>query len=103
MLGTKIVLDEEKIKKDNVYSVDSVYETIDKIAKECKLVKQDKYTYICPRGELDSPRLGSFIYNYLRDYDWFTLNVKEWILLDDDEGNDDLIVINKQKKKGVWA
>ncbi len=101
ILGTRIVMDEEKIIREKQYSLESIYQTIDKIAKECNLVKRDKYTYICKNGEEDSQFLGIFHYDYLIRLNWFTQNVKEWILLDD-EGYIDLIKRNKARGKGDW-
>ncbi len=102
MLGTRIVMDEEKILREGKYQLENIYNTIDELARRCELVKKDKYTYICPRGEEDCPNLGNFHYSYLRELSWFTLNVKEWIYLDDDEGNVDLIAVNKERGQGIW-
>ncbi len=102
MFGTRIVMDEEKILREGKYQLKDIYNTIDELAKQCKLVKKDKYTYICPRGRIDSQMLGIFHTDYLRQFTWFTLNVKEWTFLDDKEGNTDMIAFSKKRNRGVW-
>ena len=51
LLGTRIVLDEKKILRENKYDLDRMYEIIDKLAKESGLIKIDKHTYHCKGNE----------------------------------------------------
>ncbi|MCH5336545.1 MAG: hypothetical protein J1D99_03900, partial [Campylobacter sp.] len=98
-LGTRFVLDEEKILREDKYDLDKMYELIEKMAKECGLIKIDKNTYHCKGDKEDLGRLGSFIYKGLIKCDWFTLNVKEWDWLSEKEGNETLL----NDDMGVWA
>ncbi|MDA3062947.1 MULTISPECIES: hypothetical protein [unclassified Campylobacter] len=91
LLGTKIVLDEAKIKQEGKYSVDELWSRIDKIANSCNMQKSDTNTYYAVRGENGFSSLGSFVYVYLIKEKWFIDNVKEWLWLDEEEGNEDLI------------
>lgn len=61
MLGTKIVMDEYKILKENKYDLNKVYKAIDEYAEECNLVKYDEFTYIYKDDdEQDFPLLMKF-------------------------------------------
>ena len=98
LLGTRIVLDEEKILRENKYDLNKMYELIDEIAKDSGLIKIDKYTYHCKGNDKDLACLGIFVLHHLVEYDWFTLNVKEWNWISEKEGNSDLI--SRCKKRG---
>lgn len=102
LLGTRIVLDEEKILREERYDLEAMYQLIDKLAKESGLIKIDKHTYHCRGDEKDLACLGVFAYKNLIDCEWFTLNVKEWTWLSEKEGNKNLIAKNKARKIGVW-
>nr|WP_231860207.1 hypothetical protein [Helicobacter himalayensis] len=45
---------------------------------------------------------GDICITTLVEYDWFTLNVKEWQWISEKEGNSDLIAKNKARNLGVW-
>ncbi|MBJ6739186.1 hypothetical protein JG667_02130, partial [Campylobacter jejuni] len=47
LLGTRIVLDEEKILKEGKYNLEDMYKMIDEYAKESGMIKIDKETYHC--------------------------------------------------------
>ena len=102
LLGTRIVLDEEKILKEGKYDLEKMYALIDEVALETGLIKIDKHTYHCKGNEKDLACLGIFLYKNLIRCDWFTLNVKEWYWLSEKEGNKDLIATNKARNMGVW-
>lgn len=102
LLGTRIVLDEEKILRENKYDLNKMYELIDEIAKDSGLIKIDKYTYHCKGNDKDLACLGIFVYKNLIDCDWFTLNVKEWDWISEKEGNSDLISRCKKEGEGIW-
>lgn len=104
MLGTKIVMDEAKIIREGRCDLTKVYQVIDKFAQECNLVKKDKFTYLCKEGdEQDFPHLSKFTHFGLMDQKWFMENLIEWIWLDGEEGDGDLIAgYNRLKKKGVF-
>ncbi|TLD80754.1 hypothetical protein LS70_008735 [Helicobacter sp. MIT 11-5569] len=98
LLGTKIVLDEEKILREGKYNLEDMYKAIDEIAQDCKLIKKDKYTYHCMGDKNDLARLGNFVYGNLMEIAWFTKNIKEWIWISEKEGNEELI----GDEMGVW-
>ena len=103
LLGTRFILDEEKILKEDKYDLNKMYEIIEEMANQCGLIKIDKNTYHCKGDREDLARLGVFLYDGLIERDWFTLNVKEWEWLSEKEGNMDLISRNKARNMGVWA
>lgn len=102
MLGTRIVMNEDKIIKENKHDLSKVYKAIDEHASECSLIKQDKFTYTCrEEDEQDFPHLMKFTHLILMKSPWFRENVKEWLWLDDEEGNGDLIkTTNELLNKG---
>ena len=102
LLGTKIILDEEKILRENIYDLEKMYSLIDEMASDSGLVKIDKHTYHCKGNEQDLGCLGVFVFCKLVDCEWFTLNVKEWIWISEKEGDSDLISKSKSKNIGVW-
>lgn len=96
LLGTRIVLDEEKILREDRYDLEKMYEAIDEIATDSGLIKIDKHTYHCKGDEKDLACLGIFIHHNLMECDWFTLNVKEWTWLSEKEGDIDIIERERQ-------
>ena len=99
MMGARIVMDEEKILSEGTYCLDDIYFTLDKFAKECNLIRRDKYTYICRGGSRDLADMYRFA--YLENSEWFTDNVKEWIWLDDEDENVD--ILEKRRKRSAFA
>ncbi|OBV28815.1 hypothetical protein BKN38_07820 [Helicobacter sp. CLO-3] len=102
LLGTKIILDEEKILREDKYDLEQMYQLIDELARESGLIKIDKHTYHCKGNEQDLACLGIFVYKNLVEHDWFTLNLKEWIWISEKEGDSDLIDFCKKEGEGVW-
>ena len=98
LLGSKIVLDEEKILRENIYDLEKMYSLIDEMASDSGLVKIDKHTYHCKGNEQDLACLGIFIHDYLKSAEWFLGNVKEWIWISEREG--DLDIIERERSKG---
>lgn len=93
----KIVMDEEKILKENRYKLEDIYKAIDELAEFAGMKKLDKYYYV---SQNDTPSdLGCFVYSNLEDKDWFMDNVKEWLWLDKDEGVEDIFKIIKEFKE----
>jgi len=103
LLGTRFVLDEEKILQEGKYNLEKIYEFIDALAKECDLVKLNKNTYLCKGNKEDLARLGVFTHSNLVKYEWFTLNLKKWNWLSEKDGTIDLIARHKARNEGVWA
>ncbi|MDA3052421.1 hypothetical protein OFO01_03055 [Campylobacter sp. JMF_01 NE2] len=91
LMGTRFVLDEEKILREGKYRPETLYAQIDKIAAKCNMQKADKNTYYAIRGENGFSDLGSFAYVYLIKEKWFIDNVKEWLWLDEEEGDEDMM------------
>ena len=75
--GTRIVMDEDKIRKEG--------------------------NYICQGNEKDLAALGIFNFMNLVEEEWFTKNVKEWTWIDRKEGDTDLIESCKKSNEGIWA
>ena len=96
MLGTKIVLNEEKILREEKYDIVELYDLIDNFAEDLGFTKDRQFTYI-----------AKFCHSGLMKCDWFIDNVLEWIWLDDEDGNTELmkrIVSNPNlSKKGLNA
>ncbi|RAX56413.1 hypothetical protein CCZ01_09585 [Helicobacter monodelphidis] len=102
LLGTKIVLDEEKILREDIYDLEDFKATIDRMAEKCNLTKIDEYTYHSTRDRMALSNIGVFVHCKLVECDWFTKNVKEWVWIDEGEGNKDLIQSFKKRNEGVW-
>ncbi|CAD7289523.1 hypothetical protein LMG7974_01600 [Campylobacter majalis] len=101
-LGVKIVMDEDKILRENKYTLDEIYHNIDELAKSAEMIKQDKFTYLAPKNEDMLSCMGIFILNRLTKKEWFTKNVKEWDWLENGNITLDLIKKSKEYGKGVW-
>lgn len=99
MLGTKIVMDEAKIQKEGVYDLAAMYVTIDEAATKLDFTKRDKYTYVAKDDKYALAHLGIFCYKKLMKSDWFIDNVFQWIWLDDEEGNSDMMKDIKEFRK----
>ncbi|WP_079266557.1 hypothetical protein [Campylobacter jejuni] len=67
LLGTRIVLDEEKILKEGKYNLEDMYKMIDEYAKESGMIKINKETYHCKGDKYDLGCMALFIYKYLID------------------------------------
>jgi len=82
--GIRIVMDEEKIIKEDKYNLETIYEDIDEIARFAKMKKVDKYYYVSIN---DTPSaLGCFIFANLKRRNWFRENVKDVVWYDKDDG-----------------
>ena len=88
MMGTRIVLDEDKIQREGTYDLEKIYQAIDDFALKCDLIKKDKYTYMCRGDKQDLSNLGLFTHQGLLEMDWFTDNLKEWYWIEDGEEED---------------
>ena len=102
LLGTKIVIDEEKVLREKKYKLDVIYEYLDKLAEQCNLIRIDKNTFHAKGNEKDLANLGIFIYDNAIEKEWLTQNVKEWIWIDEDEGNENMMAKLKKENIGVW-
>lgn len=69
MLGTKFILEEEKILREGKYDLDKIYELIEQIATtRAKLTKIAKNHFVFT-GEKDAPAyLGILVFNHLYKY-----------------------------------
>ena len=100
--GTRIVMDEDKIRREGKYDLDKVYQNIDELAEYAGLIKKNKYTYICQGNEKDLAALAIFNFHKLVEAEWFTKNVKEWTWINKEEGDENLIEHFKNENEGVW-
>ena len=98
LLGTKIVIDEEKVLREKKYNLSAMYEYLDELGKQCDLIRIDKNTFHAKGNEKDLANLGIFIYDNAIEKEWLTKNVKEWIWISQKEGNKSII----GSKFGVW-
>ncbi|MCX4360958.1 hypothetical protein [Mucispirillum schaedleri] len=101
--GTRIVMDEDKIRREGKYDLDKVYQNIDELAEYAGLIKKNKYTYICQGNEKDLAALAIFNFHKLVEAEWFTKNVKEWTWINKEEGDENLIEHFKNENEGVWV
>lgn len=97
--GTKIVLNEDKILSEDKYDLTEIYETIDSVATQFNFTKQDKYTYIVKNDKNALSNIGNFCWGFLMKTNWFYENVKEWLYLQSEEGNEDMIQYLRTREK----
>ena len=98
LLGTKIVIDEEKVLREKKYKLDVIYEYLDKLAQQCNLSRLDKNTFHAKGDENDLANVGLFVYKHAIKNEWITKNVKEWTWISQREGNSNII----GDEMGVW-
>ncbi len=98
LLGTKIVIDEEKVLREKKYKLDVIYEYLDRLTKQCDLIKVDKNTFHAKGNENDLANLGLFVYKHAIKNEWITKNVKEWVWISQKEGYSNII----GDDMGVW-
>jgi len=95
--GIKIVMDEEKILKEDKYDLDKIYQAIDEIAEFAKMKKIDKYYYVSIN---DTPSaLGCFIFTNLGRSNWFMDNVKDVVWYDKDDGIHEILNFIKERNR----
>ena len=82
--GTRIVMDEDKIKREGIYDLENIYKDID-------------------GNEKDLAALAIFNFHKLVEQEWFTKNVKEWTWINKEEGDENLIEHFKNENEGVWV
>ncbi len=92
--GVKIVMNEEKIRNEGIYILKDIYNEIDYLAKKSNMIKVDKYHYV-PKNDNHS-YCGVFNFCNLKHCDWFMNNVKEWVGIDKEEGNQNLLELVKK-------
>ena len=102
LLGTKIVIDEEKVIREKKYKLDVIYEYLDKLAKQCDLIKIDKNTFHAKGDEKDLANLALFVCKYAVKNEWLTKNIKEWVWISENSGNEDMMAKFKKENIGVW-
>ncbi|MBR1442116.1 MAG: hypothetical protein IJ583_01110 [Firmicutes bacterium] len=93
MLKLEIVLDEEKIKKDDIYELSDIYEVIDKLFTDNGLPKMetDNSNSVFYRDNGRNTDLGTMFscIFYLEEQEWFMPYVKKWIYYNSDMGKDE--------------
>ena len=98
LLGTKIVIDEEKVLREKKYRLDVIYEYLDKLAQQCNLIRIDKNTFHAKGNEKDLANVALFVCKYAVENERLTKNIKEWVWISQKEGNIDII----GDDMGVW-
>lgn len=98
MFGTRIVLNEEKILKENIYDLDEMKEVIESNALELGFNKTGELTYMIPDSSKALSKVALLCHKGLMRCDWFIHNLLEWTLIDTRDGDIDLI--KKMKTRG---
>jgi len=93
----KIVLDEEKILKEQKYILEKMYKAIDDIAQKSNMKKLNKYYYI----SLDNTPidLGVFVICKLEEFNWFMDNVKDLIWFNQGGEPKDMIKFFEERRE----
>lgn len=91
MLKVSIRMDEDKIKREEKYSLDTIYRSIDELFQKMELPRMedssDSLVYRdCGRPQ-DFGRFGYAVIT-LKNHSWFMENVAEWFLYDSDDSDD---------------
>jgi len=95
--GIRIVMDEEKILREQEYDLEDIYNGIDHLAQFAGMKKIDKYYYVSIN---DTPsELGCFVIANLEEREWFMDNVKEVIWYDKVEGITDMLKFFEEKNR----
>lgn len=102
LLGTKIVIDEEKVLREKKYKLDVIYEYLDKLTQQCDLIRIDKNTFHAKGDEKDLANVALFVCKYAVENEWLTKNIKEWIWISKNSGNEDMTAKIKKEKMGIW-
>lgn len=102
ILGTRIIMDEAKIKREGIYPLEKIYEKIDYIAKYVGMIKENKNLYYAEENQHSLAKLSIFTHNILLEEEWFTKNVKEWFYIDKEDKEYNLIENAKKENWGVW-
>ena len=102
LLGTKIVIDEEKVLREKKYKLDVIYEYLDRLAEQCNLIRIDKNTFHAKGNENGLANLGLFMCRYAVKNEWLTKNIKEWICISERSGEEDMVARFKRENIGVW-
>lgn len=100
--SVRIVLDEEKILREGKYKLEDLYAYLDEIAKEAKLHKRDKCTYVAQKSQSDMAHIAIFTINNAIHNEAITRNVKEWYWLENDEIDTNVIESAKKYDKVIW-
>jgi len=95
--GMRIVMDEEKILKEDIYDLDEMYKAIDDIAIYAEMKKIDKYYYVSQNDSWVD--LGCFMFSNLQKKEWFMDNVKEITWYDKIEGVSDIIKFLEERNR----
>ena len=93
MLQVRIALNEEKIAREQTYSVASMWRAIDDAFLRSNQEKVSKGIYQDAGFEGDYGRLSAIIFA-LADCAWFTDNVAEWYWLNTDECDEEQDLIS---------
>lgn len=93
MIKLEIALDEDKVRKDDIYELSDIYEEIDKIFANKGLPKMessdtDSIFYRDAGRNTDFGAIFSCI-TFLEYQDWFMPYVKKWIYYNSDMGKDE--------------
>ena len=66
------------------------------------MIRIDKNTFHAKGDENDLSNLGLFTCRYAVENEWLTKNIKEWVCISENSGNEDMMVKFKKENIGVW-
>lgn len=89
-MSMKIVLDEDKIRREGKYDADKMYERIDKAFARLDIPKVRKGVYRGTGKSKDHAHFMSLCMG-LTDADWFMENAAKWLWKKEDGGVEDVI------------
>lgn len=88
MMKMKVQMDEKKIEKSGIYSIEQINNMVIEAAKRKGITKRDeKGLFIGNDDDKDFSNFGRIVL-YFIDQEWFLPLVKTWVLYEDDDEND---------------
>jgi hypothetical protein len=102
MIKMQIFMDDDKIGRENRYSVSKIHKELDKfMVGTLHLVKADDGFYLGTGSRQDFSTFG-IAFNTLRKKDWFASNVRTWLYFNSDASdNPEDFVVEDFKKHCV--
>jgi hypothetical protein len=88
MIKMQIVMDDDKIRRQEQYNVDKIYKTLDSfLVGKLGLQKADDGFYL-GRGDRKDFSYFGLAFNTLRKKEWFLDNVETWLYFNSDASDD---------------
>ena len=88
MIKMQIIMDEEKILRENKYSLEKIYETLDRFFLDnLRLSKGDDGFYLGNGAKTDFANFGRAMWTFSKKA-WFMENVATWLYFNSDDSDD---------------